>query len=109
MVRWPKHHPDPDGGPGAGPETADAAPELSVVATGECGVRARIHRADTGRAVAGPGGRAISGVGADAPLGDQEVLVERTGNVNGNGNDSAGGEATTGVELRPGREPDARR
>lgn len=67
--------------------------------------RARTHVVGTGRAVAGPGGRAVSGVGADAPLGDSEVVVERTGDADA----SAGGEAITGVDLRPGGEPDARR
>lgn len=65
--------------------------------------RGRIHIVGTGRAVAGPGGRAVSGVGAGAPLGDSEVVVERTGDADA----SAGGEAITGVDLRPGGEPDA--
>ncbi|REE96806.1 hypothetical protein [Thermomonospora umbrina] len=56
------------------------------------GARGGVRVSRTGRATAGPGGRANTGLSAGGPLPD-DVRVDRTG-------DAEGGEANSGVESR---------
>jgi hypothetical protein len=57
------------------------------------GKNVRVSR--TGRALAGPGGRANSGVSGPAGSLPEDVLVDRTGEADA----SSGGDANTGIQL----------
>jgi hypothetical protein len=59
----------------------------------EPGTRVRVSR--TGRATAGPGGRANSGVSGPAGSLPEDVLVDRTGDADA----SNGGDANSGIQL----------